>query len=334
VKALLIQTAVDMDDGTSYYNPGPDYASGYGRVNAQAAVDAIIDQQVRQDQVSQGQTDSITFDVPSGSSSFKVTLAWDDEPGTVNANPALVNNLDLVLVEPNGTTTHLPWVLDPASPSNNATTGTDSVNNVEQIQVNNPLTGTWEARVVGTSVPAGPQRYSLVGQSGGSAPSNIYLPLIIKNGTPGSQPPSSGPTPGFWRTASQAVEFYVTTDRANVDNFAAYVTVFGCGDYKITHTPLEPISNDQFSFSGAFYASGAFSSDTAASGTTGLTSFSIPGCGFVSGGPWLWDATWQSSAQPSVTESSEGSVSIEPVDGQTGEHSFFEATRSAPPTSD
>jgi subtilisin family serine protease len=334
VKALLVQTAVDLNDSTVYYNPGPDYSSGYGRVDAQAAVDAIIAQQVRENQVSQGQSDSFTFDVLSGSSSFKVTLVWDDEPGAVNASPALVNNLDLVLVEPNGTTTHLPWVLDPANPSNNATTGTDSVNNVEQVQVVNPLTGTWEARVIGTSVPAGPQRYSLVGQSFGSAPSlPIYLPLIFK-GTSTPQPPPSGPTPGFWRTDSQGVEFYVTTDRASVDNFAAYITVSGCGDYKITHTPLEPISNDQFSFSGSFYASGAFSSETAASGTTGLDSFFISGCGFVSGGPWSWGATWRSSGQPSAIESSEEPVSVEPVSGQTGEHSFFGATRSAPPTPD
>jgi subtilisin family serine protease len=334
VKALLIQTAVDLNDGTVYYNPGPDYASGYGRVDARAAVDTIIAQHVREDQVSHGQTDSFTFDVPSGTPSFKVTLVWDDEPGAVNASPALVNNLDLVLVEPNGTTTHLPWVLDPANPSNNATTGTDSVNNVEQVQVVNPLTGTWEARVIGTSLPAGPQQYSLVGQSGGSAPSSIYLPLIIKNGTSTPQPPPSGPTPGFWRTDSQGVEFYVTPDRASVANFAAYITVSGCGDYKITRTPLEPISNDQFSFSGSFYASGAFSSETAASGTTGLDSFFISGCGFVSGGPWSWDATWRSSEQPSAIESSEEPVSVEPVNGQTGEHSFFGATRSAPPTSD
>jgi len=165
VKALLVQTAVDLDDNTSYYNPGPDYASGYGRVDAQAAVDEVIAGQLREDQVSQGQTDSFTVTVPAGAPSLKVTLAWDDEPGAVNANPALVNNLDLMLVEPNGTTIHRPWVLDSANPSNNATTGTDSINNVEQVQVNSPTAGTWEVRVTGTNVPVGPQQYSLVGQA-------------------------------------------------------------------------------------------------------------------------------------------------------------------------
>lgn len=177
LKALLVQTAVDMDDGTSYYNPGPDYASGYGRVDAQAAVAEVIAQHIREDHVSHGQTDSFTVNVPAGTPSLKVTLAWDDEPGAVNANPALVNNLDLILVEPNGTTTHLPWLLDPANPSNDATTGTDSVNNVEQVQVNNPVAGTWQVQVAGTSVPMGPQDYSLAGQTftpgGGNTPPTI-----------------------------------------------------------------------------------------------------------------------------------------------------------------
>jgi hypothetical protein len=165
VKALLVQTAVDLDDATSYYNTGPDYASGYGRVDAQAAVDQVIAQNLREDQISHGQMDTFTITVSAGTPVLQVTLAWDDEPGAVNANPALVNNLDLILVEPDGTTTHLPWVLDPINPASNASTGTDSVNNVEQVAVNSPTAGTWEVRVIGTNVPVGPQLYSLVGHA-------------------------------------------------------------------------------------------------------------------------------------------------------------------------
>ena len=72
----------------------------------------------------------------------------------------------------------------------------------------------------------------------------------------------------------------------------------GCGDYKITHSLSEPISGNQFSFTGSFYASGTFTSNTAANGTDGLSSFNIPGCGVVSGGPWTWNATWKNSSQP------------------------------------
>jgi RHS repeat-associated protein len=120
-----------------------------------------------------------------------------------------------------------------------------------------------------------------------------YLPLILK-----SKPASaSGPTPGFWQSTT-GDEFYVTADRAKVDDFAIHITVSGCGNYKITHLSPEPIVGNQFSFTGAFYASGTFNSQTTASGSDGLDRFSIPGCGLVSGGPWSWSATWKNSSQP------------------------------------
>ncbi len=125
------------------------------------------------------------------------------------------------------------------------------------------------------------------------------------------QPATSGPTPGFWESYT-GEEFYVTTNRANVDNFAVYISVSGCGNYKITHNPLEPITNNQFSFSGSFYASGTFNSSTTASGTDGLSNFYIPGCGNVSGGPWSWNASWKNSTQPSFVEAHV--VEVEPVD--------------------
>jgi subtilisin family serine protease len=119
------------------------------------------------------------------------------------------------------------------------------------------------------------------------------------------QPPSSGPTPGFWQQSGGAMEFYVTSDRAFVDDFAVNVTVSGCGSYKITHLTQAPISGNSFSFTGPFYASGTFSSQTAAGGTMGLSSFPISGCGTVSGGPWVWSATWMHSAQLMRVEAAE-----------------------------
>jgi serine protease len=141
----------------------------------------------------------------------------------------------------------------------------------------------------------------------------VYLPLVSK---PAAQTPS-GPTPGFWESPA-GHEFYVTTDRSYVDNFAIYISVTGCGNYKITHLSAEPITNDQFSFSGSFYASGAFSSSTNASGTDGLSNFDIPGCGIVTGGPWSWSATWQDSSQPTFLPAEiVGSEAVEPA-AETG----------------
>jgi hypothetical protein len=144
-----------------------------------------------------------------------------------------------------------------------------------------------------------------------------FLPLVRYEVAP--PPPTTGPEPGFWEGGS--VEFYVTSDRSNVDEFAIWINVPTCNiyGYKVTHSAAEPISNDAFSFSGSFYASGTFSSSTSASGLTGLNSYYIPGCGYVgSNGDWSWSATW-SSTDASTTADIESSDAV-----------GFEAMRVAP----
>lgn len=165
--------------------------------------------------------------------------------------------------------------------------------------------------VYGTLNPALPSDYAIVNQASigaSEADANtannsslailggkrVYLPVILRG-----ESGSSGPTQGFWQSGSSE-EFYVISGGTSVDDFSVRVSVTGCGTYKITHTPPESISNNQFSFSGAFYASGTFNSATTATDTDGLSSFFISGCGTVSGGPWSWSATWQNSSQPVI----------------------------------
>jgi len=142
-----------------------------------------------------------------------------------------------------------------------------------------------------SSKPAGTYYYQVRANNswGSSGWSNVRSVSVS------SQP--SGPTPGFWKNGG--MEFYVTSDRAYVDDFAIFISVPECGisSAKITHTSPAPISNNRFSFSGSFYASGTFHSGTTASGTLGLDDFYIEGCGWISGGPWSWNASWQHSLQ-------------------------------------
>lgn len=121
---------------------------------------------------------------------------------------------------------------------------------------------------------------------------------------------SPKPQAGFW-ASNTGDEFYVTADQMNVADFAIYITVPYCGSYKITHIPLVPIVNKQFSFSGSFYASGTFDTTTSSHGQDGLRSFYIPGCGTVSGGPWSWTATWRHASPPPGEENLD--VIIEPI---------------------
>jgi hypothetical protein len=122
------------------------------------------------------------------------------------------------------------------------------------------------------------------------------------------------------------MEFYVTTDRAYVKEFSIRVNVPECGGiWTITRlSPDVPIQGGAFSFTGSFFAAGTFQSETSASGVTGLDHHYLPGCGWVSGGPWSWSATWQNSSQP--TSPSRSIEKLEPGDPRA-EGEAYRATR-------
>jgi hypothetical protein len=153
LRAILIQTAQDIDwvnnppagaanptrmsvDGPVSFFPGPDFTSGWGLVNAQAGVAAIQAQQIIEGEVDQGDVINIPFTMPANGQ-VRVTLAWDDTAASA-AIPAttshLVNDLDLVLIDPAGNTIY-PFslnqqIVDPANPANvippaNQVPGTD-----------------------------------------------------------------------------------------------------------------------------------------------------------------------------------------------------------------
>jgi len=154
IKALLINTAQDLG------NVGPDYVYGFGRINATAAVDAIIDGGFLEASLSSGQTNTHTFTVPAGTPSLRVSLSWMDPAATPLANPTLINDLNITLTSPSSTV-YYPYTLNPASPSTPATTGIDHINNSEQIVVASPAAGTWTITINSTTMPSGPQSYSL-----------------------------------------------------------------------------------------------------------------------------------------------------------------------------
>ncbi len=176
-KAILMQTADDFG------NPGPDYQWGYGQVDIHAAVDLISRKAFREESINDDEIDVFKFIVPPDADEVLVSLAWDDFEATFNANPALINNLDLELVAPDGTLWR-PWRLNPGSPASNATRGIDTLNNQEQVQVFNTdeaVAGTWLVRVKGTNIPQGPQSYSLVCE--GCQPLNIGVCQVEISGT-------------------------------------------------------------------------------------------------------------------------------------------------------
>ncbi len=154
LKGVVCNTAFDLG------NPGPDYRFGFGRINGLLAVRTLEENRYLINSIATGGVNDVSINVPNGAVRLKAVLTWNDPAGTVNANPALVNNLNFSVLKDEAST--LPWKLDPVSPANNATRGVDNVSNIEQVTIDNPAAGTYVLRVEGTSVPiGGSQQYSI-----------------------------------------------------------------------------------------------------------------------------------------------------------------------------
>ena len=157
LKIFLAHTAVDLG------NAGPDYQFGYGSVRIVAAIDYMRLGAFRESSVGQGGVISYEVNVPAGTPQLKVSLAWDDFPGTPNVVPSLINDLDLRVFSPSSTQA-FPWTLNPGSPSSLAVrTVRNSRDNIEQVLVDNPAAGVWTVEVFGFNVPQAPQTFSICG---------------------------------------------------------------------------------------------------------------------------------------------------------------------------
>lgn len=161
VKALMLTTASDIE------STGPDAKTGYGIADIEAPV-KLLDQYVSSSEspffegsVSEGEEQTYSLSV-AGESEIRIGLCWLDPAGDPLASKALVNDLDLEVVSPTGTTFY-PFSLSAAAPNEAATSsGPNHADPYEQVVLTAPAAGTWTIRVKGTSVPQGPQDYALV----------------------------------------------------------------------------------------------------------------------------------------------------------------------------
>lgn len=160
VKAWLMHTARDLG------LPGPDYQYGYGAVDAQALIDMVKtnNSYLTGSFLSPGAIYQRTVQVPLGAHHFKASLAWDDVAAAPFSNGALVNDLDLRLIAPDGTI-YGAFVNDPNNPADAATVGTNTLDNQEQSMVTMPMAGTWTVAVQATDLPGGQQNFALVTSS-------------------------------------------------------------------------------------------------------------------------------------------------------------------------
>lgn len=170
-KGILIHTAKDVG------NVGPDYRFGWGVVDGAAAAKFITSANANgnvstapnlliEDSYSGAVRDFVVES--DGSSSLKATIVWTDPPGALpapgldNPTPVLVNNLDLVIIGPDGTV-YNPWTLNKDDPSAPAIRiQANNLDNVEQVLIDAPAAGTYTIRVGNRSGLVFNQAYSLL----------------------------------------------------------------------------------------------------------------------------------------------------------------------------
>ncbi|MEW5760607.1 MAG: S8 family serine peptidase, partial [Candidatus Thermoplasmatota archaeon] len=157
VKALLINGA-DPIPGYTY----PGNAQGWGMVNIVKSVIQKGSYKIFDDDqktlLNKDDTSVYTANVLS-SEPLKISLVWTDKPASVNANPALVNDLDLIVTSPNGDTYYGNVFSNGESVKGGKA---DSINNVEGFYLKAPQIGNWTITVTGKNVPLGPQDYAIV----------------------------------------------------------------------------------------------------------------------------------------------------------------------------
>jgi hypothetical protein len=158
IKSILINSADDI--GT----PAVDYKTGYGKLNGLEAIRTINDTRFKTGSVADKAQISYQVTVPANCRQLKVSLAWTDAPAALNAPYALVNDLDLSVVTPSGGIL-LPWTLStyPLADSllKPAKMQRDTLNNTEQITLQNPPAGIYNIYIKGSRITRGPQAFSI-----------------------------------------------------------------------------------------------------------------------------------------------------------------------------
>lgn len=152
-KAIMVGSAADLAGGDNGKDDviasAPNADEGWGRAHLGAALDDTEHDYTDQDVVlgASGDRFARAYEVADPSKPLKVTLAWTDAPGAVGADPALVNDLDLVVRQ--GGRTYKGNVLA----GGHSITGGDADrrNNLESVALPEG-TGRFSVEVLGTNI--------------------------------------------------------------------------------------------------------------------------------------------------------------------------------------
>jgi uncharacterized repeat protein (TIGR01451 family) len=166
IKAVLLNTSHDMAPGQ--YGLGsaqeipfdrPNNVSGWGRVDltfleAPAPYTLWLDDHTGGLETNQSVNYSHSLahplEVVADDQPLRVMLTWTDPPASLSASIQLVNDLDLIVIGPDGQAYY----------GNNIASG-DRINNVEGVIVSKPPVGRYEIQVQAFNIPIASQPYAL-----------------------------------------------------------------------------------------------------------------------------------------------------------------------------
>ncbi|WP_426477762.1 S8 family peptidase [Chryseobacterium sp. CBSDS_008] len=149
-KTLMIHSASEA--GTV----GPDPWNGWGYINAKKGAELLVGKSnntiIFNDETLNNGTVNKKTVTASGNEPLKVTISWIDPEYIVSENltwteaynnrtSRLVNDLDLRIIDTVTGTIYQPWKLNALSPMVPATKGDNTVDNVEQVVIDNPTPG-------------------------------------------------------------------------------------------------------------------------------------------------------------------------------------------------
>jgi hypothetical protein len=150
IKAVLYNTA------EAVVHSGINYRTGYGLLNSYSAIRSLQQKEYEGGALQNGQSWIKNILVPANAAQLKVTLVWTDTASIVNNNKALINDLDLEVIELNTGISYKPWVLNASAHADSLgklpTRKRDSLNTAEQVSIELPATGDYQIKVMGTSL--------------------------------------------------------------------------------------------------------------------------------------------------------------------------------------
>ncbi|WP_411810773.1 S8 family peptidase [Chryseobacterium scophthalmum] len=176
-KTLMIHSAAEAG------NVGPDPLFGWGFIDSKKGAELLVGKSnntviFTDETLASGVANSKTIKA-SGTEPLKVTISWIDPafvlPAQIswayaynNRTSRLVNDLDVRIIDTTTNTVYQPWKLDPLSP-NTAVKADNTVDNVEQVVLDNPVAGrtyrievTNKGTLVNSAGTAAPQNYSII----------------------------------------------------------------------------------------------------------------------------------------------------------------------------